>query len=153
MKRRDACIELVRPTLQGLEREIARVRGIRKMILSDEYQELVTYLSTVGEPNIFAHGDISVTIEVQGFTFEAAPALFEVLETLENYGSFTSSDAPDAGVRVYTIWPAQFPNTYVSIVAKLSQDSAVCRRVSVGVKMESKLVYADVPVEQFQFIC
>ena len=152
--------------IKNLESIIAQKRTIRKYLMHETTQQLLANLELAYGRDCWVsdYGTIWVTlIDQPGFTFEANPKLFQLLESLFEHTNWYfknvelgSRDAPEELQRIYTIsfrWRGQEFSIVVN--CHLAPDSETCIRVQTGTKTisQSKWTEQEVEVPVYEFKC
>ncbi len=152
--------------IKNIEAIIAQKRTIRKYLMHETTQQLLTDFEFAYGRDCWVtdYGTIWVTlIDQPGFTFEANPKLFQLLESLSEHvnrhfkdAKVISQDAPEELQRIYTFsfrWRGQ--DFYIVVNCHLAPDSETCVRVQTGTKTISKSewIEREVEVPVYEFKC
>lgn len=152
--------------IKNLESVIAQKRTIRKYLMHDTTQQLLTQLNLVYGRDCWVsdYGSIWISLSHQpGFTSEANPELFGLLEWISEHvnGNFkdvrvSSRDIPEELQRIYNFsfrWRGQDFNIVINCY--LAPDSETCVRVQTGTKtiLKSEWTEREVEVPTYEFKC
>jgi len=152
--------------IRNAERKIAEQRAIRKYLMREQTQLFVSELSYISGGRIWVsdYGTIWLTLREQpGFTTEANPELFDVLEFISDYTEWSfknvqlrSLDLPESFQRQYIFsfrWHAI--DFRIVVDCYLDSDSTACIRVQTGTKTikESKWIEHEVETPIYEFVC
>lgn len=160
-------VDLALP-IRNAERKIAEQRAIRKYLMREQTQLFLSDLSYRSQEGgriwVSDYGSIWLTLcEQPGFTIEANPWLFSVLEFISEYtedsfkhAELRSLDMPDSFRRQYIFsfyWHAV--NFRIVVDCYLAEDSTTCTRVQTGTKIErqSRWVEREVETPVYEFVC
>lgn len=140
-------------TLIRVESQIATWRKNRKILLSIEHQGTCMYLDSLGlnywigidTPNTFY-----VNYFTKAFTFEDAPDLFEVIESLDEiFGEPTVDDSPFDSIRTYTFTR----NEQVIVFCCHLTSDAICQRQLIGEERVMKIIQVEETKPVYKFTC